>query len=125
MVRQKIVMKSSEFHLGPSRLYMDSLENLQKSRGKVGLFHVVLRFFRFRICENIRGGLADNFGPVYSSGDQNLTDFVLIFNFVPEDVCLCFIVFPAFCYQAGLLAPQDPSQTKDLEILIYRVVLKH
>ena len=43
-------------------------------------------------------------------------------DFFHEQVCF-FIVFPVFCYQAGFLATQDPSQTKDLSILIYSVVL--
>ena len=49
-----------------------------------------LRFFKPRFCENIRGGLADLFGPVQSSGDQNLTDFVLIFRFFSSKKCVCY-----------------------------------
>ena len=38
---------------------------------------------------------------------------------------MLFRYFTVSCYQESFLATQDPSQTKDLEILIYYVVLKH
>ena len=44
--------------------------------------------------------------------------------FFHEKVCV-LIVVQVFCYQESFLATQEPSQTKDLEILIYYVVLKH
>ena len=43
---------------------------------------------------------------------------------VREQVCVSIVV-PVFCYQESFLATHNSSQKKDLEILIYYVVLKH
>ena len=91
--------------MGPSRLYVDSTgfglnpwKHLENPREFFDFFQFFPGFVRPRFGENIRADL-----------------FV-------EKVC-CFIVVPVFCYQDSFLATQDPSQTKDLSILIYSVVL--
>ena len=89
---------------------------------------IVPNFFKVVHAQILRKYLRRSCGSFWSGLElrrPTLDRFRSNFPIFVRDKVRPFIVFPFFCYQAGSLATQDPSQTKDLSVLIYSVVLKH